>query len=308
MPNDLLSYWKPATASNNIGRGNGLLEHSASNQYGRLSVGDTVWIVTVRNGNLYLLGRILVFQVMSKEEATRLIGSRNLWDAKYHIRCKPGTAQSIKEIPISHLATRLRFISLNGNLRLNLTQGKVNPQQLQTLRVLDPSIVALLKAAVEKDTSSRMPRKPLRRTAPKHAESSHKEKPLNAKPGNILVVLRQLQTAAKNNFESLIKQQYESVDRSEVDLNGLCYVLSECMHHLFPELKSYRIGWGDGTSHWFLRYPNGLILDVISENGECCDPDEYEGAKPRPFLTSWPSKRAVQLFALAGITNPMRKL
>lgn len=52
MSQDLLSYWKPETADVSL-RGDYSLDHSASNQYWRVNVGDTVWIVTVRDGELF---------------------------------------------------------------------------------------------------------------------------------------------------------------------------------------------------------------------------------------------------------------
>lgn len=63
MSQDLLSYWKPETADANLERG-GLLNHAASDQFHRVHVGDTVWVVTVRTGDLRLLGRIKVGEVV----------------------------------------------------------------------------------------------------------------------------------------------------------------------------------------------------------------------------------------------------
>ncbi len=46
MSRDFLSYWKPATALEAL-ETQGALDHSASYQYGRVSLGDRVWIVSV---------------------------------------------------------------------------------------------------------------------------------------------------------------------------------------------------------------------------------------------------------------------
>jgi hypothetical protein len=312
MTRDLLSYWKPKTASNNAQDGDGLLEHSASNQYGRLEIGDTVWLVTVREGDLYLLGRITVSRLLPREEALRAFPGEDLWDAKYHICSEPGKAQPIKEIHLGHLTGKLRFQSLIGKDRLVLTNGKVNPQQLQTMRILKSGVAPLLEAALggeckatkQKAVPGKTTSKAALKTPPRLDAPVGKVKSTTTNPKDILTALRQLQVAARENYGKLIKPGYEEVDRSEVDLNGLCYVLSECMYHLFPTFTSYRIPWADGSSHWFLRYPDGQIFDPIYENGECDDPVEYEGARRRGFLTSWPSKRALLLFTLAGIAYP----
>jgi hypothetical protein len=305
MTRDFLAYWKPETASNNISCGDGLLAHSASNQYGRLVVGDTVWIVTVRDGDLYLLGRILVAQLMDREEAARVLRSQNLWDAKYHICCKHGTAQALKEIFVSHLAADLRFETRNGNNHLDLKKGKVNPQQLQTMRLLDPSVVGLLKDALGNQSDLKKPNKVIRKETPKPTEPSRKAKSMNANPGNVLTALKRIQTAAKKHSAELVLARYRHDDTDD-PLNGLCYVLSECMHHLFPALlKPYCISWGGGGTHWFLRYPDGQVLDAIAENGqECCEPEDYGSARRVPFRTKRPSKRAVRLYAWAGYTDP----
>ncbi len=58
----LLAYWKPETADYELDRGS-LLDHAASEQFQRVDVGDHVWIVTVRAGELFLIGRIIVGHV-----------------------------------------------------------------------------------------------------------------------------------------------------------------------------------------------------------------------------------------------------
>lgn len=304
MSQDFLSYWKPETADNNIKIDNGILEHSASNQYGRVEVGDTIWIVTVRNGYLFLLGNILVSKLVTQEEASRIFKSEILWEARYHVLSERHSAQSIMDVPIAHLAEHLRFRSVSGRNRLDLLDGKVNPQQLQTMRALEPASAKLMNSALSNPPTQRM-KKPLSSPSktkppagPRKAASS------KTKSDNVIIALKKLQTAARNNYDNLIKRDYTGVDRSEIDLNGLCYVLAECMYHLFPYLLPHRIGWEDGSSHWFLRYPDGQILEAIAENGVCSNPDNYTEARRRGFLTSWPSKRALQLYELAGIKNP----
>jgi hypothetical protein len=48
-------------------------------------------------------------------------------------------------LSIQQLAGQLRFVSRGGNDRLALIDGQVNPQQLQTMRVLTDEAANLLE-------------------------------------------------------------------------------------------------------------------------------------------------------------------
>lgn len=143
MARDLLAYWKPDTADQNVEIG-GLLNHAASNQFRHVESGDTVWLVTVRTGQLYLLGRIKVGQVTDQEGAAQLMNTTDLWVADYHIIAANGTAQEIANIDIQSLASSLRFDSAAGHDRLAVHDNVVSAQQLQTMRVLKPASATLL--------------------------------------------------------------------------------------------------------------------------------------------------------------------
>lgn len=307
MSRQLLSYWKPDTADANLQRG-GPLDHAASNQYGSVGIGDTVWIVTVRGGELYLLGRILVGQVTDTAGAARVLQTSDLWDANHHILSERGTSLTIQQIPIAHIAADLRFESRNGNDRLAISKGMVNPQQLQRTRVLTAATATLLHDAFKAGTTPTT----VGVISPNVTRESSEvrrdvEKPQDDRRA-VLESLRRLQAAGRKSLD-LVKPAYRDLDRSEVDLNGLCYVLSECLYHLHPGLLTpYRISWGDGTTHWFLRYSNGEILDAIAEAGhECCAKENYGRARRRPFFTKNPSKRAIKLLTRAGFRNPTKR-
>jgi hypothetical protein len=150
MTRDFLAYWKPSTVDTQVETG-GPQKHAASNQYGRVSKGDTVWLVTVRDGRLRFVTRIVVGQVTGQPRAASVLGCRpeDLWEAEYHILAAPGTELQIMDTDIQHLAPSLRFESAGGHDRLILTDdGMVNAQQLQTMRVLSSASVDLLVAVV----------------------------------------------------------------------------------------------------------------------------------------------------------------
>jgi hypothetical protein len=83
------------------------------------------------------------------------------------------------------------------------------------------------------------------------------------------------------------------------DLAGHCYVASEAMYHLLGGRFSgctpmtVRV---QGQVHWFLKGPDGEIIDPTSGQFECRIP--YEKARGRGFLTRLPSRRAQLLMAL----------
>jgi hypothetical protein len=137
MASTFLSYWKPATVKYTLRTarvtGDYKLIHSASNQYERVQEDDTVWIATAwKGGHLALLGPIVVGVCTSQPEAARLLGTDDLWPALYHIIAKAGTVVPIRLVDISDIAADLRFLSDRD--RLEVTDGRVNAQQLQSLR------------------------------------------------------------------------------------------------------------------------------------------------------------------------------
>jgi hypothetical protein len=90
MSRDFLAFWRLETLDAALQTGSPL-NYAASNQYGRVKVGDTVWLVSVRTGRLRLIGRIVVGQVTGRESAERVLGTQQLWDADHYILPVPNT-------------------------------------------------------------------------------------------------------------------------------------------------------------------------------------------------------------------------
>lgn len=143
----LLAYWKPETADREIERG-ATLDHAASEQFKRVDIGDHVWIVTTRGGQLSLLGRIIVGHVTDQGGASKLLGTEDLWRSSHHIVAATGTAEPVREIDISELAGSLRFESKRD--RLSVDAGMVSAQQLQTMRILHPDSASDLETAMRR--------------------------------------------------------------------------------------------------------------------------------------------------------------
>src|SRR5262245_55549106 len=130
MSREFLSYWRPSTAEWNLENTADQLIHLASDQYGRVSIGDTIWIVTAwPGGRLALLGHFLVGKQVSEREAKRILKTGDPWESKYHLIAAQGTETAVINEDISDLAPQLRFRSTRD--RLTVVNGSVNPQQLQ---------------------------------------------------------------------------------------------------------------------------------------------------------------------------------
>jgi hypothetical protein len=148
MSRDFLAFWRLETLDAAL-RARSSLNYAASNQYGRVTVGDTVWLVSVRSGRLRLIGRIVVVQVTDRQGAERVLGSQQLWDADHYILPVPNTIRPVEDIDIHHLAPELVFRSAGGNHQLVLDEdGAVNGQQLQAMRVLAGNSPQLLTDAL----------------------------------------------------------------------------------------------------------------------------------------------------------------
>lgn len=140
---DYLLYWKPETVDYELAQ-NVLLNHAASNQLKHVQPGDTVWIATVRSGSLKLIGHLQVGLVTDGPNAMDLLGVEDLWEADYHLIAREGATEPMREIAIDDLASSLRFISQSNRDRLLIQDGCVNPQQLQSMRKLQPETAELL--------------------------------------------------------------------------------------------------------------------------------------------------------------------
>jgi hypothetical protein len=142
---DFLMYWRPETADDALSNEDLLLNHSASGQYHRLGPDDTLWIVTAWPGGiLTLIGRLVVGVVTDQETAAKLLGTDDLWEAAYHVVAAAGTAEPMREVDLSDLASQLRFVGSRD--RLTVVDGRVNANQLQTMRRLTPESVRLLES------------------------------------------------------------------------------------------------------------------------------------------------------------------
>jgi len=150
MPNHFLHYWVPERAAHELEQGRPPFT-IGSNQLTPRKVqrDDTIWIVTVEDGVLLLLGRVVVESVTEgRDAAMQRFNTTDLWEADYTVIAQSGTVESLSPINISPIAGELTFQSVDAP-RLTLTDGKVNPQQLQATRLLTRDSADLLEECWE---------------------------------------------------------------------------------------------------------------------------------------------------------------
>lgn len=134
---EYLSYWRPSTVVDEVGEP---IDHSGSEQFGRLEPGDVLWFVSVLNRRLHLIGRQVVARVVSRSEAKAILGHDNVWPATYVAVAKPDEIMVAKRRDISKIASQLRFEGHVDRLPPNFTG-----QSLQTMRRLRPKSADLLE-------------------------------------------------------------------------------------------------------------------------------------------------------------------
>jgi hypothetical protein len=136
---DFTTYWLPQQVRDNQGA---LLDHAADNNFRDVAPGDTVWVVTVRQGELFLVGRIPVARVLDQADAEELLGGP-LWEADFHIYCPKKRAEPAGLVPVGKETWKLSFVS-DTSPSLNPKAGKLDAQQVRRVRRLTPASAAIL--------------------------------------------------------------------------------------------------------------------------------------------------------------------
>ena len=136
---DFTTYWLPQQVRNSRGV---LLDHAADNNFRDVQPGDTVWIVTVRQGELFLVGRISVVRVLDQAGAERLLNER-LWEADFHVYCPRRRSERARVVPLGKDTWNLSFVS-DTSPRLISKSGKIDAQQVRRVRRLTPAAAVIL--------------------------------------------------------------------------------------------------------------------------------------------------------------------
>lgn len=141
-----LLYWKvPPELRPEVGQ-HFNTAYAASNYLKRVNPGDVMWIVTVHQHHLYLLGRLKVeFIVDDTSIAQDLVDPQpEEWqDADWYAISNKYAIEPMREIDITHLADKLRFNSRVSEM-LEVIEGRVDANQLTALRQLSAQSAQLL--------------------------------------------------------------------------------------------------------------------------------------------------------------------
>lgn len=146
MAAQFLNYWTPETATYELETaGAEPRDHTATNSRTRLRPGDVLWIATAWPGSrLALLARLPVGVVTDRPTAIALLGRDDLHEARIHVIAPDGAAEPMRNIDLSGITAELRFEAPNDRLEV-LSEGRISPTQLQSMRRLTPATVELLE-------------------------------------------------------------------------------------------------------------------------------------------------------------------
>ncbi len=108
-------------------------------------------------------------------------------------------------------------------------------------------------------------------------------------------LVRSVVSVRSNLSDDLRRPPWKGSDRPTA---GHCYVASEALFHMLggrgAGITVHHIKH-EGSSHWFLRMPDGDIVDPTADQFDT--PVPYTAARRASFLTNRPSKRARILMA-----------
>jgi hypothetical protein len=147
------NYWTNKTWDYNVGRmlndSEKKLRHTASNTFRKqgVSEGDSLYIITVKRGQLLVLCNLTVSEMCGYEEAVRLLKNEDLWAAEDHVLAKtPAFIRRSFEVPVPLTITQqLRFRSYPENKSLRFVEpGILDQQTLRGVRELDYGSAQLL--------------------------------------------------------------------------------------------------------------------------------------------------------------------
>ena len=148
-------YWKNDTCRDHESHSGGPLDYIAGNMFRERGVneGDVVYIVTVKRGRLFLIGRLTVGQICGPAEAARIVGMDDLWSAKEHIIAASATPMRFDNDVPAELTEKLLFVASPHSKPLRFTDpAYLDQQTLRSVRELEPASARALDELLPPDT------------------------------------------------------------------------------------------------------------------------------------------------------------
>lgn len=125
------------------------LDHTAGNSFANAGVrkGDAVYVITVKKGELFLVGRMTISRIVhSDAEAASLLGY-DVWSADDHLIATDGecTPMKFRRRIAADIVQKLRFENEEGPKPLTFkSSGGLDQQTLRGVRKLTRSSAGLL--------------------------------------------------------------------------------------------------------------------------------------------------------------------
>ncbi|MEO0562693.1 MAG: HNH endonuclease [Chloroflexota bacterium] len=124
------------------------LDHLSHDQLRKVEPGDVVWVVTARGGDLFLVGRVAVGEVLDEAEADPVFDPYQMGNARWHVHTADGAAEPMQLVNLTALSVTmsLRFESSADRLRID-HRGRLNTISLYNVRQLTADSGSLLSYA-----------------------------------------------------------------------------------------------------------------------------------------------------------------
>lgn len=143
---NFLQYWRPREVQNEIARETEAgrpLKVIGGAQLSKMRAGDTVWIVSTNSqGRLIVCGRFPVDAVIPRSDVSNRIGREPSFAAPWYAIAREEVAAPMRVLDAMSIAPDLTFIP---DKKLTIKNGRVSPQQLQSVRALSGQGVRVLE-------------------------------------------------------------------------------------------------------------------------------------------------------------------
>ena len=147
-PRHYMSYWHPETVENMFAEaGDAPVDCGASSQYGCVQPGDTIWVMTVWEGERpALVARIAVDEVASRSAAARKLhcGANKLRPSKFHVLANPTKLYALKNIDLAGVMDLLQFPDDRNVIPLGKKDSAL-AARFRPMRLLSEAAVQALK-------------------------------------------------------------------------------------------------------------------------------------------------------------------
>jgi len=132
------------------------LRSSASDSFRKrgVAIGDTIYVISLNDGHLYLGGRFAVKRIIARREAVKLLKSTNLYDAKEWAvdpERRSGTPLHLHRRLSPKLTKRLRFATKSGpKAPFFVSDSALDNQATRGVRELTAESAALLDQIIDR--------------------------------------------------------------------------------------------------------------------------------------------------------------